>query len=189
MTHATRTARTTSKASELMLAPFRSESSLPIPRGSCALPPAPLSPPASVTPWGRAEVSRAPRDGRPRRRRAQLPPGERGEGRVAVRGRRAPTLGWAPETLGHVEADGALARLRTRRGVDRGDGRGVEHRPHQPGEIAEVPGREVAILPQDVQWLVLRHAGHAWAPPRSRSKASRKTPAGQPAPSWRVHGL
>src|SRR6266849_8138281 len=47
MTHATRTARTTSKASELMLAPFRGESSLPIPRGSCALPAVhyPLPPP------------------------------------------------------------------------------------------------------------------------------------------------
>src|SRR6267378_225886 len=119
----------------------------------------------------------------------QLDPQQLEEVTVGVGRRRAAPLGRAHEALGHVEPDGALARLRPRGGVDRGDGGRVEHGSDERGQVAQVPRREVAILPQGVQRLAVRRSRHASAPPRARSSPIRNTPVSQSVTWRRLNGF
>src|SRR6266705_3114590 len=109
----------------------------------------------------------------------QLDPQELQEMSVGIRGGGAAAVGRADETLGDVESDRALTRLRPCGGVDRGDRGCIEHGSHERGEIPEVPRGEVAVLPQVLQRLGVRRLGHAPAPPRARSSSIQNTPVSQ----------
>src|SRR5213593_3544003 len=131
-------------------------------------------------------------DDRRQRRPLHLPqfdPQELQEMSVGIRSGGAATFGWAHETLGDVEPDRALTRLRPCGGVDRGDRGRIEHGSHERGEIPEVPRGEVAVLPQVLQGLGVRRSGHAPAPPRARSSSIRNTPVSQSVSSRRLNGF
>src|SRR5947208_4537347 len=81
---------------------------------------------------------------------AQLDPQELEEMAVGIRSGGTASFGRAHQTLGDVEPDRALARLRPCGRVDRCDRGRIEHGSHERGEIAQVPRGEVAILPQVV---------------------------------------
>src|SRR5256885_966868 len=119
----------------------------------------------------------------------QLDPQQLEEVTIGVGGGRAPSLVRAHQAFGHVEADGALARQGARGGVDRGDRRGVQDRPRQLRKVAEIPGREVAVFPQDVHRFVVWGPRHASAPPRPRSSASRNTAVSQSVTWCKLNGL
>src|SRR5205823_13374768 len=96
-------------------------------------------------------------------------------------------FGWADQAARHVESDGALARRRAGGGIDRCHGGRVEHGADYDGEIAEIPGRKVAVFSEDMQRIGVRHYRHASMAPLARSRCS--TCDTQSATCCRLNGL
>ena len=96
-------------------------------------------------------------------------------------------FGRADQAARHVEADGALARRRAGGGIDRCHGGRVEHGADYDGEIAEIPGRKVAVFSEDMQRIGMRHYRHASMAPLARSRCS--TSDTQSATCCRLNGL
>src|SRR5438105_4489327 len=109
--------------------------------------------------------------------------------KMAIRIRRGgpSTFGRAHEAARHVEPNGALARRRTGGGVDRRHGGRVQHGADNDGEIAEIPGRKVAVFSEDVERIGVRHYRHASMAPLARSRC--RTSDTQSATCCRLNGL